>query len=701
MVPLFYNKVFSDHTSMQYTYADLPFVCPPSGRKHPGARLTSGSSISLNLGEVLRGDRITVSDYELPMAEDQEVRYLCSHKVDAKAVAWGQQLVKDRYLVEWIVDNLPGATSFVTTDKSRKYYSAGWKLGYEEFDREIMKPRFYLNNHVTMVFRYRRAPGKAGDRGKKVIVGFEVYPKSIEAGNRNLTTGVPYDLSDIEKPMELTLISNVTNSDGTYTATEDRELIIPFTYSVYWREDENVEWKSRWDMYFVHDDENATVHWLAIVNAFVILGRLTAVVGVIFTRTIRGDIKGFTETPSLEEGKMKQIRSRQGLRSPRKSIDKSSLLDPIDPADDDLSSDDEGGEDASGWKLLKQDVFRPPAYGPLLAPLVGSGTQLVFMASGLMILSCFGVLNPSFRGGYVSVGTGLFVIAGLFSGYFSSRVYKTFGGQLWLHNVIVTGTLVPGLIFATIFILNLFVWAHSSSTAIPFGTLIALLMLWLLIQLPLVLFGGWVAWRHVGPWEHPVKPSPIPRQIPSQSWYMKSNLQVILLAGLVPFGVIFIELMFVFKSLWAEKAAYYYVPGFMAAAGVVLTLAVVEVTIVAVYVQLCAEVRLLRRTRKDGVLTFDTELPMVVAVILRWWLVFALGVCLLRVVLHAKAKHSRLHEQFALLQLLLFGMSSLRAVDRHDRLLGRICVCEENLHVSHLIHRGSNESDQSSAIKVD
>jgi transmembrane 9 superfamily protein 2/4 len=590
MLPLFYNKIFSDYTSMQYAYAELPFVCPASGRKHPGTRLTSGSSITLNLGEILRGDRITVSDYELPMAEDQEANYLCSHKVDRKAVSWAQQLVKDGYMVEWIVDNLPGATSFVTTDKSRKYYSAGWKLGYEEFDQNTMRSRFYLNNHVTMVFRYRRASGRAGDQGKKIIVGYEVYPKSIEAGNRNLTTGVPYDLSDIEKPLELTLISNVTNLDGTFTETEDSELIIPYTYSVYWREDENVEWKNRWDMYFVHDDENTTVHWLAIVNAFVILGLLTAVVGVIFTRTIRGDIKGFTETPSLEEGKLKQKRSRQGLRSPRKSMDKGSLLDPIDQPEDEYSSDDESGEDASGWKLLKQDVFRPPPYGPLLAPLVGSGTQLVFMAGGLLVLSCFGVLNPSFRGGYVSVGMALFVFAGLFSGYFSSRVYKTFGGQLWFHNVVVTGTLVPGLIFATIFILNLFVWAHSSSTAIPFGTLIALLTLWLLIQLPLVLFGGWVAWRHIGAWEHPVKPSPIPRQIPSQSWYMKSNLQVILLAGLVPFGVIFIELMFVFKSLWAEKAAYYYVPGFMAAAGAVLIMTVVEVTIVAVYVQLCAEV---------------------------------------------------------------------------------------------------------------
>jgi hypothetical protein len=31
-----------------------------------------------------------------------------------------------------ILDNLTGATSFVTVDKEKKYYGAGFKLGYEE-----------------------------------------------------------------------------------------------------------------------------------------------------------------------------------------------------------------------------------------------------------------------------------------------------------------------------------------------------------------------------------------------------------------------------------------------------------------------------------------------------------------------------------------------------------------------------------------
>ena len=139
------------------------------------------------------------------------------------------------------------------------------------------------------------------------------------------------------------------------------------------------------------------------------------------------------------------------------------------------------------------------------------------------------------------------------------------------------------------FVLNLFVWAQASSTAIPFGTLVGLVALWLLIQVPLVYVGSWVGYYRSKAWEHPTKTNSIPRQIPDQVWYMKSTA-ISLIAGLVPFAVIFIELLFVFQSLWQDKSGYYYVFGFLSIISTVLMLTVVEVTVVAIYVQLCAEV---------------------------------------------------------------------------------------------------------------
>ena len=520
-----------------------------------------------------------MSDYELVMGIDEEARYLCSQTIDLDGIRRTRELIRDGYIAEWIVDNLPGASSFQATDKSRKYYAPGFRIGDETTSALSGSTEYLLNNHVTLVFRYHRAPGKDGDNGRKVIVGFEVFPKSITANGRE-ESGLPTHIEGVHEPLLLVPQANGTNN--TDTQTEPTTMTIPYTYSIYWREDDRLEWQHRWDMYFVTQDDNTYVHWLAIVNSLAICGLLTSIVSVLLTRTIRGDIRGCDIGMAGIKSKASRISS-----SPKRET--SSLLRPVADVDiDDTISDEEETEEVTGWKLLHGDIFRAPAYGGLLAPLVGSGMQLLYMAFGLLILSTLGILNPSFRGGYVSVGIGLFIFAGIFSGYFSARIYKTFGGLMWQKNVVITASLVPGLLFATVFILNLFVWVQASSTALPFGTLIALIMLWLFVQLPLVYIGSWFGFERMGAYIHPIRANTIPRQIPDQRWYLKS-WQTLLVAGFVPFMVIFVELMFVVKSLWVDKTTYYYAFGFTGVVSVVLVVTAVEVTLVATYFLLCSE----------------------------------------------------------------------------------------------------------------
>jgi transmembrane 9 superfamily protein 2/4 len=643
------------------------------------------------LGEVLRGDRITVSDYELEMGKDDEAHYLCSQKVDRAGLKKAIEVVKHGYVAEWIVDNLPGATSFVTVDRSRKYYASGFKMGYEDVSPTNGRPRYFINNHVTLVIRYHAAPGRDGQQGKKVIVGFEVYAKSIEASNRD-SDGLPPDVHDVRNGMELTMAHKANTTlprdlDLSYQpeefdeGDEDATLTIPYTYSVYFREDEKLEWGNRWDLYFINQEESSKIHWLAIVNSLVIFAALSAVVAVILARTVRGDIKGYVDA-GMEEGKLRIGKRSKGLRSPRsprKSFEKGGLLDQGDnDGMDDASSDDELPEDTTGWKLVHGDVFRAPAFGQLLAPLIGSGMQLVAMSIGLVILSCFGVLNPSFRGGFVSVGMALFILAGAFSGYFSARIYKTFNGTLWKHNAIVTATLVPGLLFATVFILNLFVWANASSTAIPLGTLIGLVCLWLLIQLPLVYVGSWYGFNRSCAYSQPIKANAIPRQIPYQPWYARP-LQAALVAGLVPFAVIFIELLFLFRSLWQDKSGYYYVFGFLAVVSTILILAVMETTIIGVYIQLCSEVSscaLDQINPSSQMLTkiCSTELQLALALLPPWILLGFLGLCLLGLLLRHPTPHHRLRKHRALLLVRGSRLRRLRSSDGHRRFLDGVCV---------------------------
>jgi len=60
--------------------------------------------------------------------------------------------------------------------------------------------------------------------------------------------------------------------------------------------------------------------------------------------------------------------------------------------------------------------------------------------------------------------------------------------------------------------------------------------------------------------------------------------------GVLPFGSIFIEMYFIFTSLWHYK--FYYVYGFMLLVFLILIIVTMCVTVVSTYVLLNAEVRL-------------------------------------------------------------------------------------------------------------
>lgn len=193
-------------------------------------------------------------------------------------------------------------------------------------------------------------------------------------------------------------------------------LTIPFTYSVYWIEDNSIQWNNRWDLYFLNGEENDGVHWMAVMCSLVLAMLLTGTVAIIMVRTLSRDIQSYNAVPN-EEGK-------------------------VGKSGDEETEEDDLMDDTTGWKLVHGDVFRQPAHSIFFAPIVGSGVQLFVMGAALLVFSVLGVLNPSYRGGFVSFGLFLFMFSGLFSGYYSSRMYKTFKGDHWLQNALLVSHLV-------------------------------------------------------------------------------------------------------------------------------------------------------------------------------------------------------------------------------------------------------------------
>lgn len=72
------------------------------------------------------------------------------------------------------------------------------------------------------------------------------------------------------------------------------------------------------------------------------------------------------------------------------------------------------------------DVFRPPTNPSLLSVYVGTGMQLIGMSVVTMIFAVLGFLSPANRGGLMTAMLLLFVVMGIFGGYYSARLYKLF-----------------------------------------------------------------------------------------------------------------------------------------------------------------------------------------------------------------------------------------------------------------------------------
>lgn len=58
--------------------------------------------------------------------------------------------------------------------------------------------------------------------------------------------------------------------------------------------------------------------------------------------------------------------------------------------------------------------------------------------------ACLGFLSPANRGALMTCAMVLYVCLGTTAGYTAARIYKSFGGEKWKSNVLLTSMLSPG-----------------------------------------------------------------------------------------------------------------------------------------------------------------------------------------------------------------------------------------------------------------
>ncbi|KAL8819736.1 MAG: hypothetical protein Q9223_001893 [Gallowayella weberi] len=510
--------------SYDYYHPAFRFCRPEEGPK----------AVSESLGSILFGDRILTSPFELKMGVNESCKSVCEpkpeYKFDKPSALFTNQRIRQDYNFNMLIDGLPAGQLYVDPSNDKEFTMRGFPLG--EMDEEN-KPA--LNNHIDFVIQYHE-PAK----GKFRVVGVIAQPYSRADTKRNPDGSASCGAEHGRNKLYI-------NEEGAQTE-------VTWTYGVYWTESKTA-WATRWDTYFhVYDPR---IHWFSLINSAIIVVFLCGMVAAILVRALKKDIARYNRLDSFNL--------------------------------DDLSGSggeaEDGVQEDSGWKLVHGDVFRTPRNPLLLSVFLGNGAQLFVMTGCTIVFALLGFLSPSNRGSLGTVMILLYTILGFIGGYTSARVYKSFGGESWKRNIAMTPLLIPGIVFATFFLLNLFLWAKRSSGAVPFTTMLVILGIWFLISVPLSFAGSWVGFRHA-PITPPVRVNQIPRQIPPSTTYLRP-VPSMLLVGILPFGAIFVELFFIMDNMWFGKI--YYMFGFLFLTYTIMIITCAAVSVLLVYFLLCSE----------------------------------------------------------------------------------------------------------------
>uniref|UniRef100_A0A8C1DJ36 Transmembrane 9 superfamily member n=1 Tax=Cyprinus carpio carpio TaxID=630221 RepID=A0A8C1DJ36_CYPCA len=538
-IELFVNRLDSVESVLPYEYTAFDF-CYDESEKRP----------SENLGQVLFGERIEPSPYKFSFKKNMECQSVCpksynTEKAEDKAkLEFLKKGMLLNYQHHWIVDNMPVTWCYDVED-NQKFCNPGFPIGCYVTDTGRAKDACVVNadfNDKDTFYIFNHVD----------ITIFYHVVENEAAGARLVAAKLEpksYKHTNWEKP-------DCTGPPMSLGNKFSGEIKIPYTYSVKFVEDKTIRWASRWD-YILESMPHTNIQWFSIMNSLVIVLFLSGMVAMIMLRTLHKDIARYNQMDSVEDA-----------------------------------------QEEFGWKLVHGDVFRPPRKGMLLSVFLGSGTQIFIMTFVTLFFACLGFLSPANRGALMTCAVVLWVLLGTPAGYVAARYYKSFGGEKWKTNVLLTAFLCPGwvneeinnsfelkVVFADFFVMNLILWGEGSSAAMPFGTLVAILALWFCISVPLTFIGAYFGFKKSGI-EHPVRTNQIPRQIPEQSFYTKP-LPGIVMGGILPFGCIFIQLFFILNSIWSHQM--YYMFGFLFLVFIILLITCSEATILLCYFHLCAE----------------------------------------------------------------------------------------------------------------
>ncbi|WOL02614.1 transmembrane 9 superfamily member 3-like [Canna indica] len=337
-----------------------------------------------------------------------------------------------------------------------------------------------------------------------------------------------------------------TDSNSLADLTEDKDIEVDFLYSVKWQ-DTTVPFEKRMEKYSQSSSSphHLEIHWFSIINSCVVVLVLTGFLSTILMRVLKNDLVKY--------------------------------------AHDEESAEE---QEETGWKYIHGDVFRFPNNRSLLTACLGSGTQLFALTGFIFVLALVGVFYPYNRGALFTALVVIYALTSGVAGYTATSFYCQLEGRNWVRNLLLTGCLFCGPLFLTFCFLNTVAIVYSATAALPFGTILVIVLIWTLVTSPLLVLGGIAGKNGKKEFEASCRTTKYPREIPVLPWYRRTIPQIAM-AGFLPFSGIYVELYYIFASMWGHRI--YIIYSILFIVFIILLIVTAFITVALTYFQLAAE----------------------------------------------------------------------------------------------------------------
>eukprot|EP01112_Ceratiomyxa_fruticulosa_P014609 TRINITY_DN4200_c0_g1_i1.p1 TRINITY_DN4200_c0_g1~~TRINITY_DN4200_c0_g1_i1.p1 ORF type:complete len:612 (-),score=94.66 TRINITY_DN4200_c0_g1_i1:182-2017(-) len=335
---------------------------------------------------------------------------------------------------------------------------------------------------------------------------------------------------------------NVT-SDKVQELKDEESATITFTYSATWTKTD-FPFERRRELY-TDDFFSGEIHWLSIMNSVVLVILLTGFLAIIIMRVLKADYSRYAR-----------------------------------------AEEEEDDQEDYGWKLIHGDVFRFPPHKNLFSSFLGIGAQFMCIIVTILFTALFGAYYPNNGGNMYTSAIVLYALTSAVSGFIGARMYKQLNGERWAWNIILTATLFGGPFFLSFAFVNSVAIYYKVTVSLPFLTILEVLAIWAFVGFPLTVLGGIGGRRVAGTFEAPCRTKNFPREIHPIQWYRRLPFQMIM-AGFLPFSAIYIELFYIYSSVWGHATYTLYHILFLVF--IILNIVTACITIALTYFQLSME----------------------------------------------------------------------------------------------------------------